>query len=350
PGADPIFGTGGFANGDWFELVNTGNSPIDMTGYLWDDNQRLAGFPNAGFTQFPNGFIIQPQEAVLVLEETIDAGAMEDPVNAPGGFRESWDLGELPRILSRDMMLGPDAFSGISSTNGDEVNIYDPTRALVASIVAPAMGAARGSSFEWDAQGVFLDRSFIGENGAYQALMDGSTNPPPYPSLDIGSPGIYVGQPATVDGDFDNDGDYDCQDVNALSTAVATGGVVATFDLNGDNSLTVGDLDAWRLEAGEDRFGTGRAYRVADANLDGVVDGSDFNIWNGSKFTSNTNWCSGNFNGDLVIDGSDFNLWNGNKFTASDSASVVPEPGVGLLAMWALGMTAFRRSPRGVSR
>ena len=66
-------------------------------------------------------------------------------------------------------------------------------------------------------------------------------------------------------------------------------------------------------------------YRVGDANLDGVVDGSDFGIWNGSKFTTNKNWCNGNFNADAVTDGSDFGLWNANKFTSSDSA-VVPEP------------------------
>ncbi|HEY6563909.1 MAG TPA: hypothetical protein VIY86_05400, partial [Pirellulaceae bacterium] len=136
----------------------------------------------------------------------------------------------------------------------------------------------------------------------------------------------YVGMPPSLDGDFDNDGDYDCADINALTTAVATGGTVAQFDLNGDNQLTVADMDSWRIEAGELRFGPGRAYRIADANLDGVVDGSDFGTWNGSKFTSNTNWCSGNFNGDLVVDGSDFSLWNANKFTSSDGAQAVPEP------------------------
>ena len=41
-------------------------------------------------------------------------------------------------------------------------------------------------------------------------------------------------------------------------------------------------------------------------------------MWNSNKFTSITNWCSGNFNGDNVVDTSDFNIWNSNKFTTAD--------------------------------
>ncbi|HEY6563895.1 MAG TPA: hypothetical protein VIY86_05330, partial [Pirellulaceae bacterium] len=54
---------------------------------------------------------------------------------------------------------------------------------------------------------------------------------------------------------------------------------------------------------------------LGDANADGIVDGSDFNIWNMNKFTAGTTWTSGDFNCDGVTDGSDFNVWNMNKFT-----------------------------------
>lgn len=137
-----------------------------------------------------------------------------------------------------------------------------------------------------------------------------------------------------IDGDFNNDGMYNCQDINALTNAVATSGSLSTYDLNGDGQLSILDVDTWRSEAGTANLGTGRSYRVGDANLDGVVDGSDFGIWNSSKFTSNTAWCSGNFNADAVVDGTDFGLWNSNKFMSSDS-SLVPEPAsiLGLLAV-----------------
>jgi T5SS/PEP-CTERM-associated repeat protein len=146
-----------------------------------------------------------------------------------------------------------------------------------------------------------------------------------------------------IDGDFDNNGLYNCADINALTGTIAAGSNTGSFDLTGDGLVNVSDLDAWRLEAGGVNIGPGRAYRIGDANLDGVVDGSDFGIWNGSKFTSNTAWCSGNFNADGVVDGSDFGLWNGNKFTSSDGVSVVPEPSVlgGLLV--ALCGLAMRR-------
>ena len=46
-------------------------------------------------------------------------------------------------------------------------------------------------------------------------------------------------------------------------------------------------------------------------------------MWNSNKFTSVAAWCSGDFNADGVVDISDFNVWNGNKFTASDASAVV---------------------------
>lgn len=120
-------------------------------------------------------------------------------------------------------------------------------------------------------------------------------------------------------GDFDHDGNYNCADLNLLTAAVASGNNNPTFDLNGDSIVNFVDVATWLSNAGGLRFGSGRSYLVGDANLDGVVDGSDFGLWNANKFTSNTAWCSGNFNADGVIDGADFGLWNSNKFLASDA-------------------------------
>ncbi len=70
---------------------------------------------------------------------------------------------------------------------------------------------------------------------------------------------------------------------------------------------------------------------AGDANGDGIVDTSDFNIWNTHKFQSGTDWTTGDFDGDGVTDATDFNLWNANKFTSA--ARPVPEPS-SLLAVW----------------
>ncbi|HEY6565137.1 MAG TPA: cohesin domain-containing protein, partial [Pirellulaceae bacterium] len=118
-------------------------------------------------------------------------------------------------------------------------------------------------------------------------------------------------------GDFDDDGFYNCVDINSLTAAIAGGTNPTAFDLDGDNLVNLADQSLWLAEAGAANLMSMNAYILGDANLDGVVDGSDFNVWNMHKFTVNSAWCDGNFNGDAVIDGGDFNVWNMNKFTSA---------------------------------
>jgi hypothetical protein len=139
----------------------------------------------------------------------------------------------------------------------------------------------------------------------------------------------------TGPGDFTADGAYTCSDINQLTGTIAAGTNTAAFDLTGDGLVNQVDLQAWLTEAGYMTLSSRRPFQIADANLDGVVDGSDFGIWNTNKFTSNSAWCSGNFNGDSVVDGTDFGLWNARKFTTADGSSLVPEPG---LAGWLVGV------------
>ncbi len=125
--------------------------------------------------------------------------------------------------------------------------------------------------------------------------------------------------------DFDNDGNYDCDDVDALVEQIALGPYDPTFDLNSDSTLDVADLEFW-LAAAAGHNGLGSPYRFGDANLDGGVDVSDFNVWNANKFSNIPAWCSGDFNADGVVDISDFNLWNANKFTMSDAQPLLNGP------------------------
>ena len=146
-----------------------------------------------------------------------------------------------------------------------------------------------------------------------------------------------------ISGDFDGNGAYECADIDALVSEIAAGTNNAAFDLTADGAVDLADRDAWLAEAGAAQTASGNPYRLGDANLDGVVDVSDFNVWNGNKFNTGTGWCGGDFNADGVTDVSDFNLWNSNKFTASDTAAV-PEPGMagGALFMAGLGLLAAR--------
>ncbi len=121
----------------------------------------------------------------------------------------------------------------------------------------------------------------------------------------------------TPDGDFNDDGLYDLLDIDALVGVIAAQSHNPLFDLTQDGLVDLADRDAWLAEAGGINLGPGRVYRLGDANLDGVVDGQDFILWNSNKFTATNQWSLGDFNADGVVDGQDFILWNSNKFTSA---------------------------------
>ena len=121
-------------------------------------------------------------------------------------------------------------------------------------------------------------------------------------------------------GDFNQDGAFDCTDIDALGAEIVAGTNNLLFDLDGNSLVNSDDRYEWLVEAGAANLPSGNPYLGADANLDGFVDISDFNAWNEQKFTFNSSFCSGDFNSDGTIDGSDFMLWNLNKFTNSDVA------------------------------
>ncbi len=125
----------------------------------------------------------------------------------------------------------------------------------------------------------------------------------------IGEYELLIQSGTSTAGDFDADGDLDCDDVNALTQAIASGSGDLRYDVTGDNLVNLDDLDEWVLNLKGTLFG--------DADLDFSVDGNDFILWNASKFTSGTAWCSGDFNADGRTDGEDFLVWNANKFTSA---------------------------------
>ena len=122
-------------------------------------------------------------------------------------------------------------------------------------------------------------------------------------------------------GDFSFGGGLGLEDIDALVNDIAAGNNTPQFELTGDRFVNGDDLDRWLELAGAANLASGNAYLLGDANLDGTVDGSDFNQWNAHKFTSGNAWSGGDFNADGVTDGSDFNIWNARKFTSADGGS-----------------------------
>ena len=118
------------------------------------------------------------------------------------------------------------------------------------------------------------------------------------------------------------------------------------FDLNGDDAIDNDDHDLWLADAANNGLGLALSGRRCQPRS-GSVDVSDFNAWNGDKFTSSLQWDQGDFNGDGVVDVADFNAWNNNKFTSSATAAV-PEPAsVLLLFVATLFLIKGRRSVLG---
>jgi hypothetical protein len=78
------------------------------------------------------------------------------------------------------------------------------------------------------------------------------------------------------------------------------------MDYDGSFSVNTGDVTAYLRTAFQTRFG--------DANLDGFVDASDFNLWNANRFKTCKSWADGDFSGDGIVDTTDFNRWALNRF------------------------------------
>ena len=114
--------------------------------------------------------------------------------------------------------------------------------------------------------------------------------------------------------DFDHDGDVNGDDIDMLCVAVREGSTNAILDIDGNGLIESPDFSLYL-----DILGT----KLGDANLDGVVDVSDFAIWIANKFTSNepllshVGWSTADFNCDGVTDVSDFSIWNANKFSVA---------------------------------
>ncbi len=155
-----------------------------------------------------------------------------------------------------------------------------------------------------------------------------------------------------IDGDFDDNGQYECNDVDMLVSAIVDvkngGQPNLAFDLTGDTNVNNADLDAWLAEAGSvgGLTASGNPVLPGDATLDGVVDGQDFIEWNISKFQNIAAWCNGDFNADGIVDGQDFIVWNTNKFMTADAVAVPESHGLLTLASVVLAAAGLRGQPR----
>lgn len=145
-------------------------------------------------------------------------------------------------------------------------------------------------------------------------------------------------------GDVNFDATIDARDIDLLFEAVRGASLHPFFDINGNGSLSMKDVDFLIQDVLHTEFG--------DANLDGTVDIFDLNALVNNWQQNGTRWADGDFNSDGFVNAFDLNTLAKNwQFGASALPQLqslantpVPEPMSLLLMLPAL--MCLRRQPR----
>lgn len=157
------------ANGDWFEITNTGAAAVNIAGYSFDDDDRNAG-ASGGFPPY----VLQSGASMVVLNDAPDTT-----------FRSLWNLDLSIRVITKSEISN---FPGLGSA-GDEVNLFNNSGGLVDRFTFGA--ATAGFSFAKYNDGQSVPGGLSSNNvlGAYESED---------PSEDIASPGISSDVPSPL--------------------------------------------------------------------------------------------------------------------------------------------------------
>lgn len=141
-------------DGDWWELTNTGTSAVNLAGYKWDDTPTPL---TPSVSSFPNISIAAGESIIIIAESAADIAA----------WKNTWGL-TTTQIINRDQFtaMGGEGFSSLSST-GDQVNLYDPTGKVVASVEFGASTPGASQAFHPDQTAIYGLNSVNGRHGAY---------------------------------------------------------------------------------------------------------------------------------------------------------------------------------------
>jgi predicted extracellular nuclease len=158
--------------GEYIEFTNTGGLPVDMTGWSFDDDSGLAG--TVDLSAFG---IVAPGQSVILTET--DAAT----------FATDWGLLGVSIIGDNVVNLG----------RNDVIHIFDNTNAL-ADRLAYGDQTFPGTIRTQEISGNPLANALGADNPALWVLASNGDSYGSYTSVggDIGNPGVYVPEPATL--------------------------------------------------------------------------------------------------------------------------------------------------------
>lgn len=129
-------------NGEFVEFTNVGGSPVDMTGWSFDDNSRVPG----SFSLSAFG-IVQPGESVIITENTAAA------------FRSAWNLCANVKVIGG-------LASGNNLGRNDEINLYDAGGNLVDRLTYNDQGAPPVNGPRTQGASAWVTAAALGTNEA----------------------------------------------------------------------------------------------------------------------------------------------------------------------------------------
>ena len=216
------------------------------------------------------------------------------------------NLSESPQPTENGNLLGGPIHGSLDPRLGPLAYNGGPTLTHALLPDSPAVDAAMGFNElgEFDQRGTAFARVFNG-------------------TPDMGSFELQA-----MAGDFDGDYVVGCDEVDQLAAAIFGGmGPIETFDLNEDNLVDGQDMEVLFASIATHRLHSRDRLLSGDANLDGAVDGSDFNIWANNRFAKVSGSCQADFNLDGIVDASDLSIWSENRFRSlNDDSRDAPVP------------------------
>ncbi|MFG0293846.1 MAG: CotH kinase family protein [Phycisphaerales bacterium JB050] len=210
-------------SGEFFELTNVSDQPVDLTGWSFDDDHRVAGsFDLSAFG------IVAPGESVIVTES--DAAA----------FSDAWAMDPAIKVIG---LLGES--TGNNLGRNDEINIYDQSGNLADRLTygdqnIPDSIRTQNSSGQTEVEN-------LGTNDALQwSLSAESDSFGSYAAStgEFGTPGTYDASGCTdFEGDTNGDHAVDLADLNAVLSQFGQSGSELSGDVTGDDSVDLADLN-----------------------------------------------------------------------------------------------------------